>query len=265
MGHSLLDVLHRSGNFIVVNKDCDCLINSDDPEKLDTVAHKLSNTFPTLSNPKLFHSFYFVHRLDYSCSGALCVALNKAACAAASRAFVTQKTVKYYLALVRGHLKDSVLDISIPVGKDCREQGSGTSNRMCVEGPHCMEPKDSHTRMLVLDRGLYCGDPATKLLLRLYTGRRHQLRVHCSHIGHTIIGDYTYSNRTDLSPPRMYLHSFRLVIPNKVECLEIQTSDPFTEEQLDGKWVVQENIHPLNEDTYHLIETWSGKKDDGVS
>lgn len=94
-------------------------------------------------------------------------------------------------------------------GKDDREHGIGTSNRMCVEGPHCVEPKHSHTRLLVLERGFYSGDPGTKVLLRLYTGRRHQLRVHCSHIGHTIIGDYTYSNRSDLAPPRMYLHSFR--------------------------------------------------------
>lgn len=69
-----------------------------------------------LTNPKLFHSFYFVHRLDYSCSGALCVALNKAACAAASKAFVTHKTEKYYLALVRGHLKEDILDITVPIG-----------------------------------------------------------------------------------------------------------------------------------------------------
>lgn len=259
MGHTLLDILHRSNNFIIVNKDCDCLINSNDPEKMDTVAYKLGNTFPMLINPKLFHSFYFVHRLDYSCSGALCIALNKAACAAASRAFVNQKTIKYYLALVRGHMKEDLLDISVPIGKDEREHGSGTCNRMCIKGPHCVEPKDSHTRALVLERGLYCGDPATKLLLRLYTGRRHQLRVHCSHIGHTIIGDYTYSNRTDLSPPRMYLHSFRLVIPNEVECLEVQTPDPFTEEQLDGKWVVGERVYDLNEETYNLIEQGSNQ------
>lgn len=262
MGHTLLDVLHRSENFIVVNKDCDCLINSNDPENMDTVATKLSNTFPMLINPKLFHSFYFVHRLDYSCSGALCIALNKAACAAASRAFVKQQTVKYYLALVRGHVKDILLDISNPIGKDDREHGAGTSNRMCVEGPHCFEPKHSHTRLLVLERGSYSGDPGTKVLLRLYTGRRHQLRVHCSHIGHTIIGDYTYSNRSDLSPPRMYLHSFRLVIPNEVECLEIQTPDPFTEEELDGKWQVNEQVHSLNESTYQLIENWSSQAEE---
>lgn len=70
-----------------------------------------------LINPKLFHSFYFVHRLDYSCSGAMCVALNKTACAAASRAFIKQQTVKFYLALVRGHLKEDMLDISVPIGR----------------------------------------------------------------------------------------------------------------------------------------------------
>lgn len=82
----------------------------------DTVADKLRDTFPMLINPKLYHSFYFVHRLDYSCSGALCIALNKTACAAASRAFVKKQTIKYYLALVRGHVKERVIDISIPIG-----------------------------------------------------------------------------------------------------------------------------------------------------
>jgi 23S rRNA-/tRNA-specific pseudouridylate synthase len=32
----------------------------------------------------------------------------------------------------------------------------------------------------------------TKLRLRPLTGRRHQLRVHCLCMGHTIVGDYTY-------------------------------------------------------------------------
>ena len=74
------------------------------------MADKLRVTFPMLINPKLHHSFYFVHRLDYSCSGALCIALNKVACAAASRAFVKQQTLKYYVALVRGHVKKDLFD-----------------------------------------------------------------------------------------------------------------------------------------------------------
>ena len=87
--------------------------------------------------------------------------------------------------------------------------GENGNHRMCVEGPHCVDSRKAHTRILVLERGIYQSSPATKLLLRLITGRRHQLRVHCAHIGHTIVGDYTYSNRTDLLPPRMFLHAYR--------------------------------------------------------
>lgn len=65
---------------------------------------------------------------------------------------------------------------------------------------------------MVLERGFRNGKPATKVLLCPSTGRRHQLRVHCSYIGHTVIGDYTYSERKDIEPYRTFLHSFRYFI-----------------------------------------------------
>ena len=55
-----------------------------------------------------------------------------------------------------------------------------------------------------------------------------QLRVHCHHLGHTIVGDYTYSSRRDLLPPRMFLHAARLVLDTRLERLDISTGDPFT-------------------------------------
>ena len=55
-----------------------------------------------------------------------------------------------------------------------------------------------------------------------------QLRVHCHHLGHTIVGDYTYSSRHDLLPPRMFLHAARLVLDTRLEQLDICTGDPFT-------------------------------------
>ena len=38
-----------------------------------------------------------------------------------------------------------------------------------------------------------------------------QLRVHCDYLGHTIVGDFTYSNRKDVLSPRMFLHAHRLI------------------------------------------------------
>lgn len=84
------------------------------------------------------------------------------------------------------------------------------SHRMCTSDVlWCLCPRSAHTRLLVLQRGLFDSYPATKVLLMPTTGRRHQLRVHCSHIGHTIIGDYTYSRRKDTIPYRTFLHAYR--------------------------------------------------------
>ena len=49
------------------------------------------------------------------------------------------------------------------------------------------------------------------------TGRRHQLRIHCHSLGHTILGDYTYSDRSDTKPKRMYLHAYKINLPNTLE------------------------------------------------
>ena len=42
--------------------------------------------------------------------------------------------------------------------------------------------------------------PVTLLRLSPLTGRRHQLRVHCAHSGHPILGDLTYDRVADNVP-----------------------------------------------------------------
>ena len=169
---------------------------------------QIKKLFPDLANPNLQHDFYFVHRLDYATSGIICIPLHKKACSAATAAFSERKTKKYYLALLRGHVAQEVMDMSKSIGEDKSRRND--NHRMCTStDPHCVSPRSAHTRMLVLQRGVYDAYPATKVLLRPITGRRHQIRVHCADIGHTIVGDYTYSNRRDVQPHRMFLHAFR--------------------------------------------------------
>ncbi|KAG1687912.1 RNA pseudouridylate synthase domain-containing protein 1 [Nymphon striatum] len=61
------------------------------------------------------------------------------------------------------------------------------------------------------------------------TGRRHHLRVHCNYLGHTIVGDYTYSNSKDTLPHRMFLHAYKIVMPTTLEYVSVVTEDPFSE------------------------------------
>lgn len=106
--------------------------------------------------------------------------------------------------------------------------------RMCVGGRD--NPGDPATTALrVLRRGVLAkgGQPASLLLLRPLTGRRHQLRVHCCAIGHPIVGDATYCPGMD-DEPRMYLHAWKLELPFSLasKCsikapLAFETEEPF--------------------------------------
>lgn len=123
-----LIVLHQSDDFIVVNKHWDVRIDSKMWYEKLTVQAQLKHRFPQLADPSTYYGFRsgshpkmdaygvkvvfghnlvvapifrFCHQLDFSTSGALCIALNKAAAARAYRCFKDRTVTKAYLALVR--------------------------------------------------------------------------------------------------------------------------------------------------------------------
>lgn len=242
-GHvvSPLIVLHHSANYLVLDKHHDILINSDPTDQNLTVQKQLKSSFPHLSSSELKHEFRFAHRLDYSTSGALCIALTKCAAREAMKAFASRRTHKYYVALLRGHVSQEKLDIEIGIGEDTRQE---CRHRMCTaDKTYCTGARSALTKLWVLQLGYYDNEPATKVLLKPVTGRRHQLRVHCHHIGHTVVGDYTYSDKMDTLPHRMFLHSYHLLIPTSLELIDVQTTDPFLETDEKNKWKVLKTIN----------------------
>lgn len=223
----------------------------------ESVQTLLKRQFASLANHSLRHDFYFAHRLDYATSGLLCIPLNKRRCAEISSLFEQRKIAKYYLAIVRGHIAGpSEISIDIPVGEDIRYKTG--NNKMCTshDWEHCLSPKRCETKLIVLERGFYETEFATKVLLMPVTGRRHQLRVHCSEIGHPIVGDYTYSSHTAdcgedavNAPPRMMLHAYRMRIPATAshnKSIDVTAEDPFL--ALDGiQWRKREVLNGVEE------------------
>jgi len=221
-----LRVLHKSSNFLVVNKHPDLVFNTNPPDDRLSLYEQISFKYPELIQPKLVHGFYVAHRLDYSTSGVVLVPLTKKATTEVTKQFENRKARKFYVALVWGDVETDNLDVQVDIGKDSHPDWE---NVRMVPGsdPYCVKPRQSRTKMKVLERGLYRNKPATKLLLSPVTGRRHQLRVHCHYIGHTIVGDYTYSNRRDVLTPRMFLHAHRLVVDTKLENIDVKAEDTF--------------------------------------
>lgn len=154
----------------------------------------------------------------------------------------------------------------------------------------CENPKPCQTELTVLEYGLYDGDPVTKVLLQPLTGnyyhlfpvsgreackavrtfwllififvsgRTHQLRVHCSAIGHPIVGDFTYSLGVDNSPYRMMLHAYLLHIPlEPLPHLLVTAEDPFVPE-VDPKWVPQRSLRTSAATVEALLEHRKSKE-----
>ncbi|XP_064484955.1 uncharacterized protein LOC135397344 [Ornithodoros turicata] len=84
----VMKVLHVSPHFVVVDKPPDVVINTCYPDKYPiTVETMLKGSHPELVDETVEHSFRFCHRLDFSTSGVLCLALTKESGRAAYHAF----------------------------------------------------------------------------------------------------------------------------------------------------------------------------------
>ncbi|XP_006818101.2 RNA pseudouridylate synthase domain-containing protein 1-like [Saccoglossus kowalevskii] len=95
-----ISIIYKDDNYIIVNKHYDVRINHEGPCEAVTVDTQLKHLYPELVDSQLVHGFRFVHQLDYSTSGALCLALNKKACSIASKLFMKRLVIKHYLAIV---------------------------------------------------------------------------------------------------------------------------------------------------------------------
>lgn len=122
-----------------------------------------------------------VHRLDRATSGLIVVAKTPRALTILSRHFRKRLVDKLYVALVHGHLDENCGSINVPIGRDPNQQPRW---RVMEDG------KAAETRFKVVERL----NGVTLIELQPVTGRTNQLRIHCAHIGHPIVGDEIYGD-----------------------------------------------------------------------
>ncbi len=157
-----------------------------------------------------------VHRLDKDTTGVLIVGKTKGAASALAASFRSRATKKVYWALVRGVPKPRQGRISSYLAKGDDSAGPERQERMRIAEHGDRGADHALTLYNVLETA---GRGLTWLTLRPVTGRTHQLRAHCNHIGHPIIGDPKYFDVENWELPggiqnRLHLHARRLLIPH---------------------------------------------------
>ena len=150
------------------------VLSTDEPGGLPELVRQ------ALGNPKA--DIRTVHRLDRVVSGVMVLARNAAAASELSRQMRENLFQKEYLAVVHGVPEDMEGTLTDLLYRD-------KARRMTMVAK---EPgKD--VRQAVLDyRVLGTSKNLSKVLIRLHTGRTHQIRVHMKHIGHPLFNDARY-------------------------------------------------------------------------
>ena len=151
-----------------------------------------------------------VHRLDKDTSGLLIVAKNDKAHVNMSEQIKNHEVKKTYIALVRGIVKENEATIDMPIGRSNSDRKKMAVNK---------NGKNAVTHIKVLKRY----DKYTLLEVNIETGRTHQIRVHLSHIGYPIIGDYTYSNgKNEFGVEGQCLHARQLEFKHPITGKEMK-------------------------------------------
>lgn len=214
-----IEVVYSEKDLLIINKPHDLHIDGDKAEY--SVKSLVREQFPsfyvktklktTHNQPNPNKKLRFCHQLDYATSGILCLAFTRQSCSKVGMCFINRTSKKEYLAIVFGHVEKDEEIIKSNIDKDPEDPNHFMMRNFDLDSGI---GRYSETKVEVIQRGVLKSDESvkvSKVILRPKTGRRHQLRLHMSKIGHCILGDCTYAK--DSKTIRMCLHAHRLFLP----------------------------------------------------
>jgi 23S rRNA pseudouridine1911/1915/1917 synthase len=203
-----LEVVYEDDTLVVINKPAGMVVHPAAGNWSGTVLNGLLHRYgeSAAGLPRAG----IVHRLDKETSGLMVVARTLEAQTDLVRQLQARTVKRRYLALVWGNMPDEGT-IDAPIGRDPRER-----TRMAVVTGASGKPARTHFRRV--SSAIWQRQPVTAIHCDLETGRTHQIRVHCAHIGHPLLGDPVYGRargKRSVTPlpggfARQALHAWRL-------------------------------------------------------
>ena len=211
-----LTILYEDDHLLAVDKPAGMLIHPSRSKFNGTLANFVAGYYRRTGQKSAFHP---LTRLDRDTFGIVLLAKT-----AHVHTLLQQTRVqKTYHALTFGWDEADSGIIDAPIA---RRELPSLLRYVSPEG------KPSQTEFFVLERGKDC----CKLALQPITGRTHQLRVHCAHMGHPILGDPQYGSEASQAFSKTFGLPYQMLCAKKLELQHPITGEELVlESEMDAK------------------------------
>ena len=223
-----LNIVYEDEDIIVINKQFGLVTHPGAGNWSGTLANALLYYDPALST---LDRAGIVHRLDKNTSGLMVVARNEKSQKYLVEQLQNHSVDREYSAIVYGHMIAGGT-VDEPIGRDPKDR---------VKQAVSMSGKDATTHYRAIDR--FKSHTHVKAILE--TGRTHQIRVHLSHVGHSLIGDPMYGGRVRfpkkaseelkdvlINFKRQALHSKKLTLTHPISGEKMSWKAPLPDDML---------------------------------
>ena len=173
-----LDIIYEDEHLIVINKPAGLVVHPAAGHAAGTLVNALLDYAPEVENlPRAG----IVHRLDKDTSGIMVVARSLIAHTSLVDQLQSRTMGREYEAIVNGTMTGGG-KVDAPIGRHPQQRkkmGVVKSGKPAVTHYRVLERFTAHTH----------------IRCKLETGRTHQIRVHMTHIRHSLLGDPVYGGR----------------------------------------------------------------------
>lgn len=197
------EIIYEDEDFMIINKPYNLTTHKAKSEKNPTLQEWLTYKGKTLSTIYGEEREGIVHRLDKPTSGAIVVAKNNEAHLNLSKQLQNKSMGRYYLGIIDKSIKDDILVD--------RALGRLRNNRIKFSVNTSLKKREAMSMFCKVATDFE--ENKELIVIKLITGRTHQIRAHLESMNRHLIGDTMYGYSGDMVlDHRIFLHAYLLFL-----------------------------------------------------